>query len=263
MAPDLSSLFDFAVETAYLAGKFTLAYFRTDLSTTYKADDTPVTIADRGAEELIRSRIEKRYPGHAIIGEELGQKASQASTYRWLIDPIDGTKAFIHGVPLYAVLIGLEIDEEVKVGAAYFPALDEMFAAANSLGCWCNGRRVHVSGETRLERSVVAYTSALAFERYHRARAWQRLCNATYFQAGWSDAYAFALVASGRVEIAIDPVMAVWDCGPFPVILREAGGYFGDWKGNSSAHGGEGLATSQAQLEQVLALLNQESQDEG
>jgi myo-inositol-1(or 4)-monophosphatase len=262
MAPDLSSFFEFAVETAYLAGKSTLAYFRTDLSINYKADDTPVTIADRGAEELIRSRIEKRYPDHAIVGEEFGQKVSQGSSYRWLVDPIDGTKAFIHGVPLYSVLIGLEIDGEVKVGAVYFPALDEMLGAANGLGCWCNGRRVQVSTETRLERSVVTYTSALAFERYQRGKAWQRLCQATYFQAGWSDAYAFALVASGRVEIGIDPLMTVWDCGPFPPILREAGGYFGDWKGNSTVYGGEGLATSQAQLGQVLALLNQENVEE-
>jgi histidinol-phosphatase len=259
LAADLTEFFNFAVETAYLAGKSTLGYFRTELKPNYKTDDTPVTIADQRAEELIRSRIEKNYPDHAIVGEELGQKISQGSIYRWLIDPIDGTKAFIHGVPLYAVLIGLEIEDEVQVGAAYFPALDEMLAAGNSLGCWCNGRRTHVSKEIRLERSVVAYTNALAFEINNRTPAWQRLCQATYFQAGWSDAYAFALVASGRVEIAIDPKMTVWDCGPFPVILRESGGYFGDWKGNSSVYGGEGLATSQAQLAQVLTILNQEN----
>jgi histidinol-phosphatase len=139
LAADLTEFFNFAVETAYLAGKSTLGYFRTELKPNYKTDDTPVTIADQRAEELIRSRIEKNYPDHAIVGEELGQKISQGSIYRWLIDPIDGTKAFIHGVPLYAVLIGLEIEDEVQVGAAYFPALDEMLAAGNSPGAIGSG----------------------------------------------------------------------------------------------------------------------------
>jgi myo-inositol-1(or 4)-monophosphatase len=256
MRHDLSSFFDFTVETAYLAGKSTLAYFQTDLNPDYKSDDTPVTIADRGAEQLIRSRIEKRYPDHAIIGEEFGQKESQGSSFRWLIDPIDGTKAFIHGVPLYAVLIGLEIDGIVEVGAVYFPALDEMLAAATSLGCWWNGRRAQVSKETRLDRSVVVYTDARSFERHQLSDVWQRVCQATYFQAGWSDAYSSALVATGRAEINLEPAMKIWDCAPFPPILKEAGGYFGDWLGNSTVSAENTLSTSQVLLPQVLALIN-------
>jgi myo-inositol-1(or 4)-monophosphatase len=155
-------------------------------------------------------------------------------------------------------LIGLEIDGVVEVGAAYFPALDEMLSAATSLGCYWNGRRARVSTQTRLEHSVVAYTNAMSFEINNRGQAWQRLCRATYFQSGWSDAYAYALAATGRVEIALDPVMKIWDCAPFPPILREAGGYFGDWQGHETVDGGEGLATSRALQAEVVRLLNEE-----
>ena len=144
--PDqLSGYLDFMTETAYLAGRLTLGYYQSGLAVDYKADNSPVTIADRKAEELIRGRIEHSYPEHAIVGEEFGLKESQGASHRWIIDPIDGTKSFMRGVPLYGVLLGLEIDGQVEVGAAYFPALDEMIAAATGLGCWWNGRPAHVS----------------------------------------------------------------------------------------------------------------------
>ena len=140
MAESLRSYLDFAVETAYLAGRLTLGYFQAGIRPDLKSDQTPVTIADRKAEELVRSRIESRYPGHAIVGEEFGVDAGESAHHRWYIDPIDGTKSFVHGVPLYAVLLGLEIEGESQVGVAYFPAMNEMLAAANGEGCWWNGR---------------------------------------------------------------------------------------------------------------------------
>ena len=110
MTESLCALLDFAVETAWQAGQLTLGYFQTDLRPDFKADDSPVTVADRQAEELIRSRIEKRYPGHAIVGEEYGgRESAEGHSHRWIVDPIDGTRSFVRGVPLYAVLIGLEI----------------------------------------------------------------------------------------------------------------------------------------------------------
>jgi myo-inositol-1(or 4)-monophosphatase len=245
----------FATETAYLAGRLTLGYYQTGTRPDFKADDSPVTVADRKAEELIRSHIEARYPDHTIVGEEYGEKTGADAAFRWFIDPIDGTKSFIRGVPLYGVLLGLEIEGLPQVGAAYFPALDEMLAGATGLGCWWNGRRAHVSEVADLSRAWISSTDPGIFGRYGRGEAWQRLQQATYYRTGWGDAYGYMLVATGRIELMLDPVMHAWDAGPFPPILREAGGYFGDWQGNTTLYAGEGLATTQKLLPEVLRVI--------
>jgi histidinol-phosphatase len=249
------SYLNFAVETAYLAGRLTLEYFQTGVQPDLKADDTPVTVADRKAEELIRSRIEQRYPHHGIVGEEYGANENEGASHRWFIDPIDGTKSFLRGVPLYAVLMGIEIEGSVEVGVAYFPALDEMIAAASGEGCWWNGRRVQVSAVTNLKQAVVVFSDVADFTKYDRAEAWERIKQATYFRAGWGDAYGHMLVATGRAELMLDPIMSVWDCAPFPPILKEAGGYFGDWQGNATIHGHEAMSTTQVLLPEVLTLI--------
>ncbi len=256
----LAQYFEFITETAYLAGRLTLGYFQTGVHADYKADDSPVTLADRQAEALIRNRIEKAYPGHAIVGEEYGDDHQTASC-RWIIDPIDGTKAFLRGVPLYAVLIGLEIEGVMQAGAAYFPALDEMLAAASGLGCWWNGRRAHVSTTTDIGQAYVSTTSVEAIRRHGRITQFERLSSACYHQIGWSDAYGYLLVATGRIEVMLDPIMNIWDGAPFPPILSEAGGYFGDWQGNAGVFS-EALAVNQALLPQVLTILNNGSADE-
>lgn len=253
----LNSYYKFVTETAYLAGRLTLGYYQSGIQAEFKADDTPVTLADQKAEQFIRARIESRYPTHAIVGEEYGMKESQGQSYRWFVDPIDGTKSFMRGVPLYAVLIGLEIEGVVQVGAAYFPALDEMLAAASGLGCWWNGKPARTSDTHDLNQALVTCTSGYGFTKYGRKKEWERIQQACYFQAGWGDAYGYLLVATGRADLMLDPAMNIWDCGPFPPILKEAGGYFGDWKGNTTIYGQEALATNQHLLPQVLSLINQ------
>ena len=247
---------DFAVETAYLAGRLTLGHFQGGTKPEFKSDDTPVTAADREAETFIRSRIEKKYPEHAVIGEEYGTQGPEGSSCRWIIDPIDGTKSFIHGVPFYGVLIGLEIEENVEAGVVYFPALDQMVAAATGCGCRLNGRLVRVSSVATLERATVAFTDAGSFAEYGRGEAWEKIQRACWFRAGWGDAYGHCLVATGRVELMLDPVMNLWDCAPFPPILKEAGGFFGDWQGTPTIHGGEALSTTPALLPEVLELIS-------
>ncbi|MFP3998249.1 MAG: inositol monophosphatase family protein [Desulfobacterales bacterium] len=249
------SYMDFAAETAYLAGRLTLGYFQAGVRPEYKEDDTPVTVADKKAEELIRSRIEKKYPDHAVIGEEFGASDHSDKSHCWYIDPIDGTKAFIRGVPLYAVLMGLEIDGKIEVGVVYFPALNEMVTAAVGQGCWLNGRRVRVSSVSGLESAVAAFTDAGSFEAFGRQQAWERIKKAVWVRAGWGDAYGHCLVATGRAEIMLDPVVNVWDCGPFPPILSEAGGYFGDWSGNTTIYANEALSVNAQLLSSVLSLI--------
>jgi myo-inositol-1(or 4)-monophosphatase len=255
MIYDLQTYLDFATETAWQAGRLTLGYFQTEVRTDYKEDQTPVTVADRGAEELIRGRIEKRFPGQAIVGEEFGTAETEGASHRWFIDPIDGTRSFVRGIPMYAVLLGLEIEGEVQVGVAYFPAMGEMLAAAAGEGCWWNGRRARVSEISRLQDSIVAHYDAASFERYGRGAAWERIQAASGYRAGWSDSYGHMLVATGRVEVMLDPIMSDWDCGPWPVILAEAGGYFGDWQGKQTIYANEALSTTNTLLPEVLSLI--------
>jgi len=252
----LADFLSFAETTAREAGALTLEYFLTDgARAEFKSDDTPVTIADRKAEELIRHRIAETYPDHQIVGEEYGATEG-TSDYRWIIDPIDGTKSFVHGVPLYAVLIALEIKGKMEVGCAYFPALDEIISAATGLGAHWNGKPCRVSEVTSIDRAVCAHIDTAYFGKNGKGEAWDRLQKAVYYNAGWCDAYGYLLVATGRAEIMLDPVMAVWDCGPFPPIFKEAGGYFGDWSGNEGRiDGGEALATNAALRSEVVALL--------
>lgn len=257
MAESLRDYLDFTIEMAWDAGQLTLGYFQTGLRPDFKADESPVTVADREAEQLIRRRIKKRFPSHTIVGEEFGGLDNkEAYTHRWIIDPIDGTRSFVRGVPLYGILIGLEIEGKSEVGVAYFPALHEMVAAATGEGCWWNGRRARVSPVERLKDALVTHYDAASFDRYGRSQAWERLKKLTGYRAGWCDAYGYALVATGRVDVMLDPIMHPWDGGPFPPILTEAGGYFGDWRGNPTIYANEGLATTQTLLPQILELLN-------
>jgi histidinol-phosphatase len=258
MTTSLRTYLDFAVETAWQAGQLTLGYFQTGLRPEFKGDESPVTIADREAEALIRGRIEKRFPGHTILGEENGYgeaAASEEASQRWFIDPIDGTRAFVRGVPLYGVLIGLEIEGKVVVGVAHFPALGEMIAGATGEGCWWNGRRARVANVSRLKEGVLVHADTRSFDRFGRGEAWRRLQAAAGFRAGWGDAYGYLLVATGRADLMLDPIMNVWDCAPFPPILQEAGGYFGDWQGNPTIYGNEAMATTPALLPEVLRLI--------
>jgi myo-inositol-1(or 4)-monophosphatase len=251
----LRSLMDFAAATAHTAGRMTLGYYGTGVRADLKSDDSPVTIADRLSEEFIRREIEARYPAHAILGEEFGVKETAGASHRWLIDPIDGTRSFIRGVPLYGVLLGLEIDGVPAVGAAYYPATDELLVAATGEGCYWNGKPARVSAVSELSRAYISCSDFGNFEVYGGFDAWMRLVRKSYARVGWTDAFGYLLVATGRLEVMVDPIVNPWDCGPFVPILQEAGGYFGDWKGNATNYGGQGLATNAALRDRVLRLL--------
>ncbi len=251
---------DFAVETAWIAGELTLEFFRLGVETELKSDRTPVTEADRGAEELIRSRIAETFPGDIVVGEEFGTSGTAADPdgadgRRWYVDPIDGTRSFIRGVPLYGILIGLEVSGRVEVGVAHFPGIGETVAAAAGHGCTLNGEPVRVCSTTSLKESYVSFGDPGLFVDARHRRAWRRMMKDTACRVGWSDAYGHALVATGRLELMVDPQMNAWDCGPFPVILREAGGRFGDWDGNETIHGDRAFSTTRQLLPEALEIL--------
>lgn len=251
------SLLQFALDAVWQAGRITLGYFQTGLKAERKADNTPVTQADREAEGKLRELITKRFPSHGIIGEEFGRNAGK-SQYTWIIDPIDGTKSFVSGVPLYSVLLALADGERALVGVVHFPALNETVYAVRGGGCYWNGRQAQVSSVGNLSDAVLLCSDLHSFAPYGRQEAWQRLVNATYIQRTWGDAYGYALVATGRADIMIDPIMALWDTAPLQVILEEAGGVFSDWNGKPTIYGGNSIATNALLYNQVMSLIGAE-----
>src|SRR5512147_2276692 len=251
---NLQPYLTFAKQLAYRAGRITLSHYNKGISHDLKADESPVTAADRATEQFIRGEIEKTYPSHAIVGEEYGEKAGEDNPFRWIVDPIDGTKSFMKGVPFYSVLIGLEIEGVSRVGAVCFPALDEVLYAADGLGAYSNGKRVHVSEVKDMKKAVFAYTSWSGFRTRERLDVLENLHRDCFYGRGWGDAFGYYMVATGRAEIMLDPSIQLWDVAPFPSIFREAGGFFGSWEGEEGHTHGEGLACNAALKSKVLKL---------
>jgi len=243
MQAEIRTCMEFAVDAAWQAGRITQRYFQTGIEAEWKKDESPVTVADREAEAKLRQIIGKYYPNDGIVGEEYGVEEG-SSGYRWFIDPIDGTKSFIQGVPLYGVLLAREGINGVDVGCVYMPALDEMVWAGRGEGCWWNGRRAGVSVIDKLEDACICYTSWRSFAENGRAKAWEALTGAVRIHRGWGDCYGHILVATGRAEASFDPIMNPWDCGPLLPILQEAGGTFTDWDGNATIHGKDAFSSN-------------------
>ena len=248
---ELEHLLSFAVELAREAGELTLKHFRSSLVPERKADGSYVTEADRSAERLIRARIEESFPNDAILGEEEGTRAG-SSGRQWIIDPLDGTYSFVHGVPLYGVLIGLEIADEPSVGVVNLPALNEMVYAARGQGCFWNGARVSVSSTARLEEALLLATDFGTCEQYGFGPAAAALESRVAARRTWGDCYGHILVATGRADIMLDPVMNIWDCAPLLPILEEAGGTFTDWHGHRTIRGGNAISTNGALFDETM-----------
>ncbi|NJN15303.1 MAG: inositol monophosphatase family protein [Oscillochloris sp.] len=255
MAENYSDLLDFANQIAVHAGKITLRYFQSDVVVDRKADDSPVTIADREAEAYLREAIGGRFPDHAILGEEAGSSGPEDAEYRWILDPIDGTKSFIHGVPLYGVMIGLLRDGKPILGVVHMPALNEIVAAAEGFGCRWNGNPCRVSGVRSLHAGLVVATSITGYAQYGKDAAFQRILGKAGMFRTWADCYGYLLVATGRAEVALDPVMNIWDNAALLPILQEAGGTFTDWRGTATIANPEGLGTNGLVLDEVLELI--------
>jgi histidinol-phosphatase len=255
MTPPLPLLLEFALDAAWQAGRITLGYYQSGVSVERKGDNSPVTIADKQAEQKLRSLIQHHWHDHGMIGEEYGEERGKSSL-TWVIDPIDGTKSFIHGVPFYAVLLALVDGETPLVGVAHFPALNETVYAAQGMGCYWNGRRASTSNITALKDAALMMSDVNTFESRGKGPAWSRLVESTYIQRTWGDAYGYALVATGRAEVMVDAVMNLWDCAPFGVIMPEAGGTFTDWKGTATIHGGESVATNGTLFNAVMQTIN-------
>lgn len=255
MKNESEQLLQFAVQLARGAGDITLKYFRKRPETTTKTDGSYVTIADREAEAYVRRQIAERLPDDGILGEEEGESHGRSGR-RWIIDPIDGTFAFVHGVPFYGVLIGLEIDGEMTAGVINIPALDEIVSAGKGLGCYLNGERTRVSQTARLEDALLLSTDFSACARYGFGDAAERLQSRAKTSRTWGDCYGYVLVATGRADVMLDPVMNLWDCAALLPIMEEAGGTFTDWRGLRNVDGGNSIATNGLLFTEVMNLVS-------
>jgi histidinol-phosphatase len=251
---ELDQLMDFAVKLAQGAGEITLKYYKQAFTPDKKADGSFVTIADREAERYLRTEIEKAYPNDTILGEEEGEKQG-SSGRRWIIDPIDGTYSFVHAVPFYGVLIGLEIDSVPTVGVVNLPALNEIVYAGRGKGTFWNGNRVQVSSTKNLEDALLLCTDFGMCDKYGFGAIADVLQGEVAARRTWGDCYGHVLVATGRADIMLDPVMNIWDCAALAPIVEEAGGTFTDWNGEKTINGGNAISTNGQLFEELMQMI--------
>lgn len=259
-AKDLKARLDFGLSVAREASDLILRYYQTsDLAVDRKGDASPVTEADKGSELLIRERLAVAFPDDAILGEEFPDKAGTTG-FRWIVDPIDGTKSFIHGVPLFGTLLGVEFDKRCVIGIVRFPALNEVIYAARGSGAWWQigdgePRRARVADTTTFDKSVFCTTNITRWYKIGRGEALETLLDSVQLARGWGDCFGHMLVATGRVHLMIDPSMNAWDAAALLPIVEEAGGAFIDWYGEPSIYNGNGLSVVPGLKDQVLKIL--------
>lgn len=250
---------EFAVAAAKVAGAVVHRSFQdSDLRVETKVDRTVVTEADRSAERQLRTALTQDFPNDAIVGEEYGT-TSGTSGWTWYLDPIDGTQAFVRGVPLFGTLIGAEYHGESRIGVIFLPALGEIVYASKGEGCfWQRGmhwdgafgysvvptHRAQVSRVASMNDAMFCTTWMQSFVATEQVDVFGKLCEATGVFRGWGDCYGYALVATGRAEIMVDPQLNVWDAAPMLVILEEAGGRYTTFDGKPDIHAGSGVATN-------------------
>ncbi|HKK44095.1 MAG TPA: inositol monophosphatase family protein [Balneolaceae bacterium] len=248
---DLDSLHRAAVDIARKGGEHTLKYFQQPVDVERKSDDSPVTIADRESEFIMREAIETQFPGHGIIGEEHGS-ANESSDIQWILDPIDGTKSFIHGIPLYTTLIGVLVDNDPVIGVIYAPAMNEMCEAARGMGCRLNGEPCKVRRCTGLAEASFLSTDVTTASSTGYGKAFEALIEKTRLHRTWGDAYGHMMVATGRADLMFDPELNIWDAAPLLTVLQEAGGVFCDTSGKETIQSGNGFSCSRELMPEVL-----------
>lgn len=249
------------VELGGEASRVTLDYFQSDqLQVDLKSDASPVTVADREAERRFRDRILAAFGEDAVLGEEHGDVEGK-SGYRWVIDPIDGTKSFIGGVPMYSTLLALEFEGEPIAGGIWIPAMGESVVACRGYGCWHQRpgqdglRPARVSSREDLSRAIFVTTAVASFADVGGEAAFERLQRDTWFTRTWGDGYGYLLVATGRADLMVDPIVNAWDVAAIAPVVDEAGGRFTDWSGVSTVHSGNAVGTNGLLHEAVLQRL--------
>jgi histidinol-phosphatase len=242
-----------AVQAARAAGRIAMTYYRGGFDVTLKADQTPVTQADREAEQVITRMLGQAFPDWGFLGEEFGERGPQDT--RWIIDPIDGTKNFIRRIPIWAVLIGLEERGEVTTGVVFNPVSGDLYTARRGEGAYLNGERIRVSDLGALKDATVLHSGL----RLVREAGWWdgmvRLFDAASRTRGFGDYYGYGLVAEGKAEVYVEVDLKPWDVAPVKILVEEAGGRLTDFAGRPSIYDGTVVATNGRLHGEALRLL--------
>jgi histidinol-phosphatase len=242
-----------AITAAKAAGDVALRYFRSGLTVEYKADRSPVTRADRECEQRIVEVLQAAFPDYGVVGEEFGERPGARA--RWIIDPIDGTKNFIRGIPYFATLIGLEEDGEVTAGVVYAPAVDDLLYAQKGHGAFDRNGPIHVSSIASLRQGLLVFGGIDIFRQAGQWAAFERLVRASGRQRGFGDYFGHTFVARGQAEAMIELDLKPWDLAAVKVIIEEAGGRFTDFSGAATIYNGTAIASNGAVHDEIVALL--------
>ncbi len=239
-----------------MADVMTLARFRDlDLVVSTKPDLTPVTEADRTVEQAIRAGIARARPDHGILGEEFAEVGGQGG-WRWILDPIDGTKNYVRGIPVWATCIALQHHDEMVVGVVSAPALGRRWWAARGQGAFADGQPIRVSAVADLADAQLSYDSVMSFEAYGLGEQFLGLARRCWRSRGLGDFWSHVLVAEGAVDVAAEPEVSLWDVAAVQVIVEEAGGRFTDLGGAARPDGGSAVSTNGLLHDEVLAALS-------
>jgi myo-inositol-1(or 4)-monophosphatase len=250
---DLNNIHQVAIDIARLGGENTLRYYQKNIEIKHKQDYSPVTIADRETEQIMREAIKKRFSDHGILGEEHGTYQPE-SPVQWILDPIDGTKSFIHGVPFYTTLVAVLYRDKPVSGVIFAPALDELCEAAKGEGARLNGKSCAVRSCQSLQDATFLTTDVTSQSEYNFGEPFNQLLQKTALHRTWGDAYGHMMVATGRADIMFDAIQNIWDAAPLLPILQEAGGVFCDVNGEETIQTGNGISCSRELIDEVLEL---------
>lgn len=250
----MNELKKFSKYLADESGKIIRNYFRTNISVDSKTDESPVTIADKKAEEKMRELIMKEFPQHGIIGEEFGTHNEHAE-YKWILDPIDGTKSFISGTITFGTLIALTKNNEPILGVINQPVLNEFLIGDNN-SCELNGVNTEVRNCSSLSQATLLTTDHLNIEKFQNAKKFDALIRRVKLYRNWGDCYGYYLVATGYADIMIDPIMNIWDSSAVIPIIRGAKGTITDYKGNDAVKGDSIIAASPEIHKEIISMLN-------
>ena len=250
----MEEILNAAIEAARAAGEIALHYFRTNLTVETKADRTPVTRADRECEAKIVELLSACFPQHGFLGEELGERSGTTNA-RWIIDPIDGTKNFIRGIPFFATLIALEEAGEVTAGVMYAPAINDLLYAQKGQGAFANGRQVHVSTVADLPGAMLIHGGLKDLKTRPCWQSFLRLVDATARQRGFGDALGHSVVICGQAEVVLEPEIKPWDVAATRIIVTEAGGRYSDFAGSPSIYTGSAVISNGLVHDEVINIL--------
>jgi histidinol-phosphatase len=257
--PAWRNRYEIAVEAARKAGQVALRYFEGALTVEWKADKSPVTVADRETELALRNSLLGAFPGDGFLGEEHGETPG-TSGFRWIIDPIDGTRNFVRGIPIWATLVGLEYQGEVIAGVCDVPPLGHTYRALRGDGAFRNDTRIHVSDIADLSKSIVFYSSLAWFIKAGRRDQFLELARRADRLRGFGDFYGHVLVAQGSGEIMAEHGVNAWDVAAILPLVEEAGGRFTDWSGRVTIHSPDVLITNGKLHDEVLQILARPSE---